>query len=82
MLGDPKAGELCFIKAMFVETRSGTDVQVVRYTRVWGGSLFPTGQLELNNFHQVKRMFKRNRQRVVLDLLSNFKMGKNQCLLW
>ena len=35
-----------------------------------------------HNYHQVKRLIKRNRQHVLFDLLSNFKMGKIQCFLW
>lgn len=37
---DPKDGELCLSRAKpeetLVEARSGTDVQIVRRTRVWG----------------------------------------------
>ena len=80
MLGEPKAGELCLIRAKFVETRSDTDVQVVRKTRLCGGILFPSGQLELNNFYQVKRMVRGNRQHVVLDLLP--KWARSSANLW
>ena len=48
---DPKKGELC--RHMLVVASSDTDVQIVRYIPL---SSFPSGQLELNNFHQVKRM--------------------------
>ena len=36
-----------------MESRGGTDVQTVRYIPL---SLFPSGQLELGDFYQVKRM--------------------------
>ena len=52
-----------------------SDVQIVRY-------ILPSSWLEVNNFDQVKRMIKGNRQHVVLDLLPNFKMGKNEWSLW
>ena len=38
-----------------VKSRGETDVQIVRYLPL---NLFPSGQLEFNNFHQVKRMIR------------------------
>ena len=51
---DPKNGELC--RHMLVVASSDTDVQIVRYIPL---SSFPSGQVEMNNFHQVKRMIGR-----------------------
>ena len=34
-----------------MEARGGTDVQFVRCTRVMGGSLFPSGQLKIEQLY-------------------------------
>ena len=60
---------------IFVVARSDTDVQIVRYIPL---SLFPSGQLNFDNFHQVQRMIRGiGIQRVVLDLFSNFKLARS-----
>ena len=58
-----------------VVARRDTDVPTHKLAPL---SLFPSGQLNFNNFHQVQRMIRGiGNQRVVLDLFSSFKRARS-----